>query len=103
VRSSTMRLRVNTTLAKGLKRLAEKRAVAVGELVPDSVSKAYQVELSGLDERQQRAVTAYQGGYIGLGRLAEELGMTVWDLRAWLYEHDIPRANVVPNQGAGSA
>jgi len=98
-----MRLKVNKTLAKGLKRLAEKRAVAVGELVPDRVSDAYQVELSGLDERQQRAVTAYQTGYIGLGRLAEELGMTVWDLRAWLYEHDMPRTNVMSGHGAGSS
>jgi hypothetical protein len=51
----------------------------------------YQLELLSLNERQRRAIEAFQGGYIGIGKLAEEMGMHVWDLQKWLEEHDIPQ------------
>jgi len=42
-----------------------------------------------LNEKQRRAVEAFQGGYISLGKLGEEMGMNVWNTRNWLNEHDI--------------
>ncbi len=35
----------------------------------------------------------FQGGYISLGKLAKEMGMSVWNIRKWLEEHDIPQNN----------
>ncbi len=46
-----------------------------------------------MNERHRRAVEAFQGGYISLGKLAEEMGMNIWDARKWLEEHDIPQNN----------
>ena len=46
-----------------------------------------------LSEKHRRAIEAFQGGYISIGKLAEEMGMNVWDHRKWLKEHDIPQNN----------
>ena len=46
-----------------------------------------------LNEKPRRAVEAFKGGCISLGKLAEEMGMNVWDTRKWLAEHDIAQSN----------
>ncbi len=46
-----------------------------------------------LNVKQRLTVQAYQGGYISLGKLAEEMGMNVWRIRNWLEEHNIPQNN----------
>ena len=51
----------------------------------------YQLDLLNLNEQQRRAVEAFQGGYISIGKLAEEMGMRVWHLQKWMEEHDIPQ------------
>jgi len=53
----------------------------------------YQLELLGLNQIQQQAIAAFQGQYISLGKLAEEMGMTILDIRTWLEEHDILQNN----------
>jgi len=80
-------------LAKGLKELSRKRETSVGELVRQAVVSCYQLELLELNEKQRRAVEAFQGGYISLGKLAEEMGMNLLNIRKWLREHDIPQNN----------
>ena len=80
-------------LADGLKALSRKRATSVGELVRRAVTSCYQLELLDLGEKQRRAVEAYQGGYISLGKLAGEMGMNVLKIRKWLEERDIPLNN----------
>ena len=93
MQSSTIHIKVKPELAKGLKALSRKRETSVGELVRQAVLSCYQLDLLNLNEKQRRAVEAFQGGYISLGKLAEEMGMNVWNTRKWLMEHDIPQNN----------
>lgn len=93
MQNSTLHIKVKPELAKGLKGLARKREVSVGELVRQAVLSCYQLELLNLNQIQRRALEAYQGGYISLGKLAEEMGMNIWNIRKWLEEHDIPQNN----------
>lgn len=93
MQSSTIHVKVKPELAKGLKALSRKRETSVGELVRQAVLSCYQLDLLNLNEKQRRAVEAFQGGYISLGKLAEEMGMNVWDTRNWLIEHDIAQNN----------
>jgi hypothetical protein len=93
VQSSTIHIKVKPELAKGLKALSRKRETSVGELVRQAVLSCYQLELLNLNEKQRRAVEAFQGGYISLGKLAEEMGMNVWNTRKWLIEHEIAQNN----------
>ena len=93
MQSSTIHIKVKPELAKGLKALSRKRETSVGELVRQAVLSCYQLELLNLNEKQRRAVEAFQGGYISLGKLAEEMGMNVWNARKWLIEHEIAQNN----------
>ena len=93
MQSSTIHIKVKPELAKGLKALARKRETSVGELVRQAVISCYQIDMTNLSDQQRRAVEAFQGGYISLGKLAEEMGMSIWNIRKWLIEHDIPQNN----------
>jgi predicted HTH domain antitoxin len=93
MQSSTLHIKIKPELAEGLKKLSRKRETSVGELVRKAVLSCYQLELLDLNERQRRAVEAFQGGYISLGKLAEEMGMNVLTTRKWLNDHDIPQNN----------
>ncbi len=57
------------------------------------VNSCYHIDMANLSDQQRRAVEAFQGGYISLGKLAEEMGMKIWNTRKWLIEHDIPQNN----------
>ena len=93
MQKSTLHIKVKPELAKGLKELARKRETSVGELIRQAVISCYQLDIANLNEKQRRAIEAFQGGYISLGKLAEEMGLHVWDTRKWLVEHDIPQNN----------
>jgi len=49
--------------------------------------------MANLSEKQRWADAAFRGGYISLGKLAEEIEMNVRDARKWLVEHDIAQNN----------
>ena len=93
MQNSTIHIKVTPELASALKSLSQKRETSVGELVRRAVLSCYQLDMLNLNEKQRRAVEAFQGGYISLGKLAEEMGMSVWNLRKWLEEHEIPQNN----------
>lgn len=93
MQSSTLHIKVTPEVANALKVLSKKRETSVGELVRQAVHSCYQLEMLNLNEKLRRAVEAFQGGYISLGKLAEEMGMNVWDTRRWLAEHDIVQNN----------
>ena len=94
MQSATLHIKVKPKIAEGLKALSKKRNVSVGELIRQAVISSYQLEfISSLTSHQKRALEAYQGGYISLSRLADEMGMNLWDTRMWLQEHDIPQNN----------
>jgi len=90
---SVIHIQIKRELAERLKALSKKRETSVGELVRQALISCYQLELLQLNEQQRRAVEAFGGGYISLGKLAEEMGMNVWAVRKWLEEHDIPQNN----------
>jgi len=93
MQSSTLHIKVKPRLAKGLKSLSKKRETSVGELVRQAVVSCYQLDLLNLNEKHRRALEAFKGNYISLGKLAEEMGMNVLNVRRWLKEHDIPQNN----------
>jgi len=93
MQNSTLHIKVTPELASALKSLSKKRETPVDELVRRAVLSCYQLDMLDLNEKQRRAVEAFQGGYISLGKLAEEMGMSVWNLRKWLEEHEIPQNN----------
>lgn len=93
MQSSTLHIKVRPELAKGLKALSRKRETSVGELVRQAVLSCYQLDLLNLNQKQRRAIEAFQGGYISLGKLSEEMGMNVWMIRKWLVEHEIAQNN----------
>ena len=101
--TSTLHIKIDPDLAKGLKALAERRRRSVSDLVRHAVSACYQVDLLDLPETQRRALAAYQGGYISLGKLAEALGMTPVATMRWLQEHDIPQNTVFEEDDTASA
>lgn len=89
-RNSTLHVKLDEATDEHLYHLAEERDVSKSELVREAISACYQTTFDDLALRQQRAIAAYEGGFISLGRLAEVMGMHVLDLRRWLTEHDIP-------------
>ncbi|MFC1886395.1 hypothetical protein ACFLZM_05000 [Thermodesulfobacteriota bacterium] len=93
MQNSTLHIKVKPELAKGLKTLSRKKETSVGELVRRAVISCYQLDMLDLSERQRRAVEAFQGGYISIGKLSEEMGMDVLNTRAWLKDHDMPQNN----------
>ena len=103
MQSSTLHIKVTPEVANALKVLSKKRETSVGELVRQAVHSCYQLEMLNLTEKLRRAVEAFQGGYISLGKLAEEMGMNVWDTRKWLTEHDIAQNNSFLEDDVGNA
>ena len=93
MQNSTLHIKVKPEIAKGLKELSRKKETSVGELVRRALISCYQLELLDLNEKERRAVEAYRGEYISLGKLEEELGMNIWDTGVWLEEHNIPQNN----------
>lgn len=93
MQSSTLHIKIRPEIANGLKVLSKKRDVSVGELVRRAIISSYQLDLLDLGIKQKRAVEAFQGGYISIGKLAEEMGMTIWDIRTWLKDHEIRQNN----------
>ncbi len=89
MQSATIHIKVNPEIAKGLKELSRKRETSVGELVRQALFSCYQIDLLSLGEKQRRALEAFQGGYISMGKLAEEMGMNIWETRKWLHEHNL--------------
>lgn len=93
MQNATLHIKVDPEIAQGLKELSKKRDTSVGELVRRAVLSCYQLEFIDLNEKQRRALEAFQGEYISLGKLAEEFGMNIWDIREWLKEHNIVQNN----------
>ncbi len=89
MQNATIHIKVKPELARGLKELSKKRATSVGELVRQALFSCYQIDLLSLGEKQRRALEAFQGGYISQGKLAEEMGLNIWETRKWLHEHNI--------------
>lgn len=93
MQNSTLHIKVRPEIANGLKMLSKKQDLSVGELVRRAILSNYQLDLLNLNVKQKRAVEAFQGGYISIGKLSEEMGMNVWDTQKWLKDHEISQNN----------
>ena len=93
MQSSTLHIKIRPEIANGLKILSKKQDVSVGELVRKAILSSYQLDLLDLSIKQKRAAEAFQGGYISIGKLAEEMGMNIWDTQKWLKDHEIMQNN----------
>ncbi len=103
MRTSVIHVKMHPKVAQNLKNLSKKRSVPVGELVRLAVSRCYQLDMTDLSEPQSLAVAAYQGGYISIGKLSEDMGITAIEARRWLVEHDIPQNNAFNEQDTKNA
>ena len=90
---ATLHIKLDSATDEKLKKLAYSREKSKGQLVREAISACYQTSLDELPLPQRHALSAFQGGYISLGKLAKVMGMHVLELRRWLDEHGIsPRA-----------
>lgn len=76
-------------LHKKLKLYAKKEGTTLGKLVRDALDMAYRKK-DALEQRRQVALSAYQEGFISLGKLAEVLGLDPLSARNYLRRHGIP-------------
>ncbi|MFZ2055488.1 MAG: UPF0175 family protein [Candidatus Aminicenantales bacterium] len=72
-----------------LKSYAKKEGATLGRLVRDALDVVYERK-DALEKRKQVAMSAYQEGFISLGKLAEVLGLDPVSARKYLKEHSIP-------------
>jgi predicted HTH domain antitoxin len=73
---------------KKLKRYAKKQGRTLGGLVRDALDEVYKKK-NKLEKRRQVALSAYQEGFISLGKLAEVLGLDPISTRNYLRKHRI--------------
>ena len=86
---ATLHIKLDSETDSKLKKLAYDRGKSKGQLVREALSACYQTSMDELPLRQRQALSAYQGGYISLGKLARIMGMHMLELRGWLKEHGI--------------
>jgi hypothetical protein len=98
--TATLHVKLDSEMDEQLKRLAASRQTSKGQLVREAVSACYRTNLTDLPLTYRQALSAYQGGFISIGRLARTMGMHVLDLRRWLNERDLAQTNVHGDQDA---
>ena len=91
---ATLHLKLDRATAENLKRIAQSRKKSRGQLVREAIAACYQTEDMDLPKKQERALVAYRGGFISIGKLARVMGMHVLELRGWLHEHGVNQSNV---------
>jgi hypothetical protein len=86
---ATLHIKLDLEMDEQLARLARARKSSKGRLVRDAITACYQIPIEELPVQQHRALNAYQGGYISIGKLAEVMGLHVLAVRSWLEERGI--------------
>ena len=100
---ATLHVKLDSETDRKLKLLAYDHGKSKGQLVREAISACYQTAMEDLPLRQRQAVSAYQGGYISLGKLARVMGMHVLELRGWLKEHGIAALTAFADTDAANA
>lgn len=100
---ATLHVKLDSEMDKHLKLLAKSRRTSKGQLVREALSACYQVTFTDLPLHQQRALVAYQGGYISMGKLAREMGLHVLDLRKWLNDHGVAQNTAYADEDTANA
>jgi len=100
---ATLHVKLDNETDNKLKKLAYDRGKSKGQLVREAISACYQTSMDDLPVRQRHALSAYQGGYISLGKLAQAMGMHALELRGWLKEHGIAERSAYAETDAANA
>lgn len=74
---------------KIIKRYSRKEGKTMGELIRNAIDQVYQGK-DTVENRRALATEAYKEGLLGLGRLAEVLGMDPISTRDYLLENGTP-------------
>ena len=74
---------------KKMKLYAKREGTTLGGLVRNALEAVYE-KRDALEQRRKVALSAYQEGFISLGKLAEVLGLDPVSTRNYLIEHGIP-------------
>jgi len=90
---ATLHVKLNGEVNDNLKRLAYNQNKSKGQLVREAITACYQSDFSGFSLKQSPALSAYNGGFITVGKLATVMGMHVLELGQWLGDHGIPQNN----------
>ncbi len=86
---TTLHIKIDPATNEQLSRLADVRKTSKAQLVRQAISTCYSLPTDELPAQQRRAVAAYEGGFISIGKLAEAFGMHVIEMRRWMYEHGV--------------
>ncbi|MCD6397684.1 MAG: hypothetical protein J7L71_09095 [Spirochaetaceae bacterium] len=97
-KDATLHVKIAPEIVKNLKYLASVRKQTMGELVRQAISSCYQVDFLEFTIEQNRTLSAYQGGFISIGKLSEAMGMSVLKMRLWMTEHDIKQNTAYVDQ-----
>lgn len=100
---ATLHVKLDRETDGKLRRLAYERHTSKGQLVREAISTCYQTSFSELPIAQRQALSAYQGGFISLGKFARVMGMTVLAMRRWLDERGIGQNNAYGQEDAANA
>jgi hypothetical protein len=100
---ATLHVKLDSGTDEKLRRLAYNQGKSKGQLVREAIAVCYQTSLDELPLAQRQALSAYQGGFISLGKLAKVMGMHVLELRRWLEEHDVPELSAYGDEDAAHA
>jgi predicted HTH domain antitoxin len=100
---ATLHVKLDRDTDDKLRKLAYDRRTSKGQLVREAISTCYQVSFSEMPVIHRQAVSAYQGGFISLGKLAKAMGMTALEARRWLKEHGVNQNNAYGEEDAANA
>lgn len=100
---ATLHVKLDRDTDDKLRKLAYERRTSKGQLIREAISTCYQTSFADMPVVQRHALSAYQGGFISLGKLARAMGLTVLDMRRWLDEHGVVQGNACGAEDAANA
>jgi DNA-directed RNA polymerase specialized sigma24 family protein len=83
---ATLHVKLDPEEDRQLAALAREAGKSKGQLVREAIQSCYQTNLGALPRHQREALTAYRGGFISMGKLAETMGLSLAATRDWLAE-----------------
>lgn len=104
-REATLHVKLDSEADQQLNNLSYTTGKSKGQLVREALTACYQTSFDELPIRQRQAISAYQGGYISLGKLAAVMGLHVLEARDWLKDRGMlaATASAHPEQDADVA
>jgi DNA-directed RNA polymerase specialized sigma24 family protein len=86
---ATLHVKLDPEEDRQLALMAREAGKSKGQLVREAIQSCYQTNVGVLPRHQREALTAYRGGFISLGKLAEMMGIPQEEMRDWLEERGL--------------